>query len=402
MHGTIPRPEVRRLLLSLLADGPGPGPERLRCLSSGVWDALDDLAGEHRIRPLLHHRRQGEPLAPEHLRARWKAAHREAGITAVTQRADLLSTVRLLRGAGIEPLAMKGAWLAWHAYPQPALRPMRDLDLLVAPDRFVEAVRLLLAGGYHWAEEPDLGLEDIVRFDKSPPPLIAPRGTGIELHLRAWFPSGRLEYPSPEPDDAGMFARSRICRDGVRHPGAGDMLAHLVIHALYSHRLDCGPLLLTDIAALVERDEIDWPAFWERARREDWRDAARLVLDLVLAWQPATPIDFAPDTGPRSPDAVLRSAPDLLLQDLEGRYSAGFAAAALTGGMSALWRRLRRRVTVAGTAEGIARQTGPEESYASWATTRLKRTVSDLFRPEIRRQARDMARLNRWLSKGCE
>ncbi len=92
-------------------------------------------------------------------------------------------------------------------------------------------MQLLLKHGYSWAEEPDLSLEDIARFDKSPPPLIAARRTGIELHLHAWFPKGRLEYPSPAPDDAGMFARSRLGADGLRYPAPGDMLAHLVIHA---------------------------------------------------------------------------------------------------------------------------------------------------------------------------
>lgn len=402
MRGTVARSTLRRLLLDLIADGAGPEPAALAKLSPADWEALDALAGEHRLRPLLHRQRRTEPAVPTKLREGWKAAHREAGFVAVSQRADLLDTVSLLRGSGIEPLALKGAWLAWHAYPQPALRPMRDLDLLVAPDRFNDAVELLLARGYCWAEEPDLSLEQIARYDKSPPPLIASRGTGIELHLHAWFPSGRLEYPSPEPDDAGMFSRSRLAADGLRYPAAEDMLAHLVIHAVFGHRLDCGPLLLSDIAALLTKDKVSWIAFWERAPREGWRDAARLVLDLVQTWHPSAEIDFAPDFGDPTPADLLISAPDLMLQDLEGRYSAGFAAAAMSSGPTALWRRLRRRISVAGESDGLTRRSAPTESYITWAATRLKRTISDLIRPEIRQQARDMARLNRWLAKGCE
>ncbi len=127
MGGTVTRPALRRHLLDLIAEAPGPAPD----LSPTDWDALDALAAEHRLQPLLHSHRRADPAVPERLRAVWKAAHREAGLIAMTQRADLLDTVALLRAEGIEPVAMKGAWLAWHAYPQPTLRPMRDLDLLV-------------------------------------------------------------------------------------------------------------------------------------------------------------------------------------------------------------------------------------------------------------------------------
>jgi hypothetical protein len=49
---------------------------------------------------------------------------------------------------GIEVLALKGAALAHLVYPEPGLRPMRDLDLLVKPAEARRAQELLLGLGF--------------------------------------------------------------------------------------------------------------------------------------------------------------------------------------------------------------------------------------------------------------
>lgn len=400
MSGGRDKPALRRLLLQLAGTACPPSPDALAALDEADWQALDLLAAEHRMQPLLHAAHRDNPHVPEPMRAIWRTAHREAALDAVSARADLLETVALLRANGIEPLAMKGAWLSWHAYPAPALRPMRDVDLLVAPEHFLAAVDLLLAQGWPMAEEPEMSLADIVRHDKSPPPIIARRGTGIELHLRAWFPEGKLDYPSPAPDDAGMFARSRCEADGVRYPGGQDMLAHLVIHAVYSHRLDCGPLLLSDIDYLLQREAIDWPAFWARADAQGWSGGARLVLELVRRWRDPPQLDLSGAPGGPPPAALIESAPDLLLQDLSTRYSAGFAAAVLTGGPRVLLRRLTGRSAGVGEGAQPERNMAREGGFVSWAVSRLRRTAGEVASSDVRRQATDLARLSRWLGGG--
>lgn len=357
------------------------------------WAAVDRLAGMHRLQPLLHARHRDNPAIPAAIRTGWAAAYRAGAMTTLTIKADLADCLALLRAAGIEPLAMKGAWLAWHAYPHPAERPLRDLDLLLPLDRAREGLELLLGAGWAYAEAPDLPIEHLLLVDKSPPPLIAPRGTAIELHWHAWFPTGRLDHFSPAPDDAGMFARAVIEADGVSYPGPADMLAHLVIHGVYSHRLDCGPLLLPDIAMLLAARPIDWPAFWQRAAREGWAGGARLVLDLVARHDPAATIDFAEAPQP-TPADLLDGAEELLFQDHATRLSAGVAA----GGMTGLLRRLRRQVR---TADGAVahRQTDEAGGYLGWTLSRLRRTAGDLANPAVRRQARQLARLSAWLDR---
>jgi hypothetical protein len=64
-------------------------------------------------------------------------------------RETLVGTVRTLRAAGVEVVALKGAALAFFHYPDPALRPMGDLDLLLAePGDIARATDALAGAGW--------------------------------------------------------------------------------------------------------------------------------------------------------------------------------------------------------------------------------------------------------------
>ena len=314
------------------------------------------------------------------------------------QRRELLSAVDLLRKNGFETLILKGGWLAWHAYPEAAMRPLRDFDLLLREHDFRPALDLMLASGYSYAWPLTMPIDEIIRIDKSPPPLLTAAGTAFEPHLRAWFPAGRFDYPSPAPDTAGMFARSLVEADGLRYPAPADMLAHLIIHAVYSHRLDCGPLLLFDIDYLVRARTIDWTALWARAHDEGWATAAALVLTMTRDYR-GSPIPLlAPREAALLPPRYAELVAALMLQDHDSRLSAGFAAAAATSGWPALLGRLRRETSVAGLAP-VKRETG-RGGYLGWAVSRLWRTATALLRRDVRRQARELAAFNRWLQQG--
>jgi hypothetical protein len=64
-------------------------------------------------------------------------------------RSTLEETVRALRDAGVEVVALKGATLAFFHYPDPALRPMGDLDLLLRePLALARATEVLVGAGW--------------------------------------------------------------------------------------------------------------------------------------------------------------------------------------------------------------------------------------------------------------
>jgi len=386
---------IRRVLLDLVGTARCPD---LGALSGADWAELNRLAAVHRLQPLLHARRATEPGVPPDIVASWQAANRLSAMTALAQQADLIHTVKCLEAGGFTPVALKGAWLAFHAYPSAALRPMRDLDLLVAPGQVLDAFRHLEANGFSPAEDSALSIETHLQISKHMPQLAAPGGSIIELHMRTWEPHGQHDHASPVDDAVGLIARAARGSDGVLYPAAQDMLAHLVVHAVYSHRLDCGPLLLHDIAHTAANRAIDWPAFWAAANRQAWRDGARLVLELVQTHVPEAAIDLSADDGPPCPAELINSAPDLLLQDLETRASARVVAAAIKRGPRALVERARRQADPVNAADArlAVRDRG---GWLGWAMSRGLRTVRELGRPDTRLQARQLAALSAWLDR---
>ena len=388
-------PTLRRRLLELVGTAEQARPSEL---NTAEWQRLDQLAALHRLQPLLHAQHASNAAIPASIRHGWHQAHRTSALQAMSHRAALADCCRLLEQAGHAPIALKGAWLGAQAYPELAQRPMRDLDLLVPLAGVRDAYQLLLEAGYREAEPAEMALDDVIRLDKHMPALISPRGTIIELHHHLWEPDGRLDHASPATDETALRARAVLGDGGIRYLAPQDTLAHLIVHAVYSHRLDCGPLLLPDIDFLLRAAPIDWPQFWDQARSGHWRGGARLVLDLVARYRRAAPIDFGPDHGVPSPPELLAAAPDLLLQQLDTRQSAGLVAAALKAGPAKLFQRLRGQRSAAGEA-AVTRDMHHEGGALGWATSRAWRSVSELVRPDVRRQSRQLAALSRWLDQ---
>jgi hypothetical protein len=382
---------LRQTLLGLLAASPAALPE----LSPDDWERLDGIAALHRLQPLLHHRHRDNPAIPAATRAEWQAEFRRAATDSLILGAELTKTAAMLEEAGLAPIALKGAWLAWHAYPHPALRPMRDIDLLLTSDTVVAGFELLRGHGYVLDGPLELSLDDVIRLDKHMPPLISPRGVTIELHHRLWEIDGRMDHAAPADDEGAI--RARAIRSGaLAYLAPQDLLAHLIIHAIYDHRLDCGPLVLSDVSFLLQRSEIDWGRFWAEAAAGQWQRGAQLVLSLVRAHDPAAPV-IVPAGLPPVPADLDALAADLLLQELETRRSAGVFATLAASGTKSLMMRIFARRHGGGETHTVRRDLGEEGGFAVWAGSRLTRTVRELARRDVRRQSLALARLSRWL-----
>ena len=71
----------------------------------------------------------------------------------VLRRLELERVVLAMRAAGVQPLLMKGAALAYLHYPEPSLRPRYDTDLLVHPDDRDAVADTMRALGYRRATQ---------------------------------------------------------------------------------------------------------------------------------------------------------------------------------------------------------------------------------------------------------
>lgn len=242
------------------------------------WMEFTELARMHRLGPMLHHRLAGSSLTiPQQVREQLQESHRRHAMRNLRLYRELVTAARLLDDEGISFIALKGAYLAHFAYPEPGLRPMRDLDLLLEPEDAVQAFNVLRAHGYQsiFGGEPEAYFSDRIHL----PPLSRPGGISIELHHRLTPPGKGRGFEQSMRDRSIVEPVGGI---GIAFPCAEDMLLHLCVHATLDHRLDLGPLALADVAMLVGARQIDWQDFLQRVHEGNWQ---RHVLPMLFLAQ---------------------------------------------------------------------------------------------------------------------
>jgi hypothetical protein len=109
------------------------------------------VADQEGVHLLISHRlcRAGSPEScPEPLRAHFeRALYGELATEQITRR-ELRDVIAALCAEDVRPLLFKGAALAFTHYPDPALRPRVDVDLLVSSDEIHRAAQVLQRLGY--------------------------------------------------------------------------------------------------------------------------------------------------------------------------------------------------------------------------------------------------------------
>ncbi|MEZ5247560.1 MAG: nucleotidyltransferase family protein [Acidimicrobiales bacterium] len=228
-------------------------------------DGFLALVATHRLQAALHDAcdRAGRPVDG-------RIAQRVADDRVLRLRASgvLDAAAAAFDERAIPWVAFKGPVVA-SMLPRPELRGFNDLDLLVARDRFGDAIDALVSVG---AEELNRNWDPYVDHVVGEVP-IEMASVPIDLH---WHVIGLGRTRADVAfDPAAMLARRRGVRVGERDVPAFDpvdQLLHLATHAGLSGatRLD----QLRDIGAVVLGASIDWPTFIARAR--DAR-VARLV-----------------------------------------------------------------------------------------------------------------------------
>lgn len=339
-------------------------------LAPDEWLAVDRLASDHRLRPFLHGRlaRGGiPPIVPDDLVETWRISHRANGIAVLAQRRALMQATGVLRGIGIEPVALKGSALAWSVWPAPAERVMRDIDLLVAQDRAREAYAALRSAGWDAPDATRETLDRLASDETHLPRLLSPDGVVCEVHAHVWATAPLGDFAMPPSEDEGF--RARAVRDdglGVWVPSGEDMLVHLIVHGALSHLFNVGPQALLDLDFTLVARKLDWPLVLRRAQQGGYARALALMVTLVDKWLRSGLLDecLMPDTA--SP-AIISQAEMLLVQDPAARKDIN-AIAGLSFGTRAA-DRLRQHpldeaVGVAGMAARIGQLAGRGASLA--------------------------------------
>lgn len=119
------------------------------------WPATLLLADAHGISPLVfeHLSASGARLDDQGRRTALALVGRHRATCEIQQRL-LVDVVQSFNRAGVDHLVLKGAALAHLVYSRPALRPMRDLDILVARRDAARALDVLHQLGCALSKSP--------------------------------------------------------------------------------------------------------------------------------------------------------------------------------------------------------------------------------------------------------
>jgi len=280
---------LRLLTLDLISPARRVEQAQIDALTPDDWAEILRMARQHRIGPMmrwqLQHAHAHLRVPPSVTQALDRMHRRVTARTMEIQRA-LLRVHDILQAAGITFVALKGVHLAYCVYPHPALRPLRDLDILIPADRIMQARAALIAGGLTTVDRHERVPESVK--DRAPhlPPLLA--GTvSVELHKRIFHlkqDPGAGPDITDDPDFWQRCTRQQIAGTPITVPGAMDQLLHIIVHGVYDDQLGNGPLLLSDIGFLAAAGGIDWSRVADMARLTNRERGVALARALVARY----------------------------------------------------------------------------------------------------------------------
>lgn len=201
------------------------------------------------------------------------------------------------QAAAAPPVLLKGISLCDQHYPEPHLRPMRDIDFLVEEDALPSAEATLRRLGYRqWLTHPAAFYE---RHHHSSPFVHPDTGVWVEVH-RALFASRDTlgSHPAFRLENVGTQLRwSRFQGRPVRRLSDELQIVHLACHWARGLRVVGGMVAMADLALVLKNNPtIDW----ELILRWTGTDPASRDLCLLLTYLDAhRMIELAPGIARR-------------------------------------------------------------------------------------------------------
>jgi hypothetical protein len=221
---------------------------------------LPFAAHYHGVMGCLYHSLRATPEAPTWLMTEVTRLYHLGMAAQLRIMADLRAAVVALEMAGVDHLVVKGPVLAEAVYSRPDLRNFKDVDLVVRPEDFGDAVRALEGGGIPMLDRNWRLVHEQMRGQLH---FQLPRGTVLDLHWHLVNQHrGRFAI-----DVHSLLERSRrveVGGVGVSALEPVDALLHLCLHAALSG----GDQLvwIKDLEQTILNGAPDWRQVVVRAR----------------------------------------------------------------------------------------------------------------------------------------
>ncbi len=246
---------------------------------------------------------EGDGEAPSHeAQSLLDAAYRGATLSHLQRQVLLGRLLPALDAGGVPFVVLKGAALAYLSFPEPALRPMHDVDLWTRPEYVDRAARIALQTGLRYPQRLRLRTPSAMRWEEAPTRVLETPGLPMIVELHGALRS--LDVLSPDWMNQAWNRREPralgVLTACVLHPE--DMITHLVMHCTrFPHGLEAGLGPLVDIGFWLrsESSRISWAdllACWRRERIDAWGLLTlSLARDFVGAPVPPDVLDAARD-----------------------------------------------------------------------------------------------------------
>ena len=219
--------------------------------------------------PLWHSRLQSGGLLaslPRSSGDALRAARMAAAVGYLPQRAALAQLDQLFAAQGIPYLVMKGVFVRECVYPDPALRPACDVDILISPRHRLRAAKALLDNGYTVHVVPN-NLSHEATFSSG---LV-----DVDLHWHMQRPG----HTRSDMTDGFIARRQRV--NGVWGLADNDALFMMLTHPAFNKYV-CSPNMglgrVADFLLWIQLKKVDWPAVVQLLDAEGVKTAAWIML----------------------------------------------------------------------------------------------------------------------------
>lgn len=232
--------DTGRRLVALLR-GTHPGRGRAVLSHHGAWESAHRRAGATGLPLPDWFEREGAQRRSDTLGRHLRAVH------------DLVRLGEVLDAAGVPWLTFKGPVVAslWYA---PDERPYADLDVLVPPAAFADAVTALSLDG--WPVR-DLAVDLLARPPVGELHLVGPARTPLDLHWHPFYRADHVGRGRVNPE--AVVARRVQARVGGQYMPTMAGPEHLVYVCAHAAAAGADRLRwLVDVARLIDHDRPDW------------------------------------------------------------------------------------------------------------------------------------------------